>query len=385
MNEEQPLDNRCAAKIVVPTLANAINADAPHSHSSCRLTVNKNAVFLRRFVGRFIPEWIKRHIRNIQVSLHVFRNYYYDFSRFMTWSSVRMQEDQQKQLQTLITIEYHRLEKGLSLYAPRVGFGLESVKNLLSHLQSYRARFLIDENWMTALNVLCAYFDFNQAHRDDNSELYHQVLALQEGAAPTLRKWERGGTKLVSRQAIHRVAKLDLTPFFESRYSVRQFTDEQVNIQLIEQAMRMAQKTPSVCNRQTCKVHVYSQKNDKRQILELQNGNRGFGHLASHVLLVTSDLTGFVSAGERNQCWIDGGMFSMSLVYALHSLGLGTCCLNMSIERQVDKELRRIIHLNEAETIIMMIAVGHLPEQFRVAQSVRRKLEDILFIHTGEF
>ena len=113
-------------------------------------------------------------------------------------------------------------------------------------------------------------------------------------------------------------------------------------------------------------------------MLSYQNGNRGFGDKASHVLIVTSDLHHFTSAGERNQCWIDGGMFAMSLVYALHSLGLGTCCLNWSVECDQDRALKNNTLISESEAVIMMIAVGVIPEKLNVAVSPRKPLAEVI-------
>jgi nitroreductase len=115
----------------------------------------------------------------------------------------------------------------------------------------------------------------------------------------------------------------------------------------------------------------------------LQNGNRGFGNQIKTLLLVTSDLGQFVSVGKRNQCWVDGGMFAMSLLYALHSLGVATCCLNWSVRRAVDHQMKRLIHLPDAEVIIMLIAVGHYPPHFHVTRSPRKPLRDILTIHSA--
>ncbi|RCJ14711.1 nitroreductase [Nostoc sp. ATCC 43529] len=142
----------------------------------------------------------------------------------------------------------------------------------------------------------------------------------------------------------------------------------------------MAQKTPSVCNRQSSKVYVFSSDEDKRKVLSYQSGNRGFGDQASKVLIVVSDLENFTLIGERNQCWIDGGMYAMSLVYALHSLGLATCCLNWSVEHSVDKALKKSTNIKDSESIIMMIAIGHLPEELRVAQSPRKPLQEVLIV-----
>jgi hypothetical protein len=72
---------------------------------------------------------------------------------------------------------------------------------------------------------------------------------------------------------------------------------------------------------------VYSVSNDTaiEQVLALQNGNRGFGHLAKRVLIVSADLHAFIGPIERNKAFVDGGMFAMSLLYALHRLELGAC------------------------------------------------------------
>ena len=70
----------------------------------------------------------------------------------------------------------------------------------------------------------------------------------------------------------------------------------------------------------------------------------------------------------------------MSLIYALHSLGLGTCCLNWSVTRERDLALRKDAKIDHSESIIMMIAVGNLPDNFSVANSSRKPVEEILVL-----
>ena len=84
-------------------------------------------------------------------------------------------------------------------------------------------------------------------------------------------------------------------------------------------------KSPSACNRQAW--HVYHSDSDevKLAVLKEQSGNKGFGDKIPNLLIVASDLKAFMPAEERYQHWIDGGMFSMSLVYAFHSLGVASC------------------------------------------------------------
>ena len=57
---------------------------------------------------------------------------------------------------------------------------------------------------------------------------------------------------------------------------------------------------------------------------------------------------------ERNQGWIDGGMFAMSLIYAFHALGIGTCCLNWAVDSRTDRTLRSVVSMPDHEAVIMM-------------------------------
>ena len=151
-------------------------------------------------------------------------------------------------------------------------------------------------------------------------------------------------------------------------------------VELIERAVRMAQRTPSVCNRQPWKAYAFTDPEQRKNLLSFQNGNRGFGDGAAQLLVVTSDLQHFTSVGERYQGWIDGGLFAMSLVHALHALGLGACMLNWSVTRETDAAMRAAAGIPDSELVIMMVAVGHLPERLRVAFSARKPLSDVLVV-----
>jgi len=322
---------------------------------------------------------IGQKVVEVLKAILLFRNFYFDFRRFLKWSFANNKISTETNLRALITMDYHRLEKGLALTQPKVGFGRDVIERLSHYLPDYQDKYGTDETVMIVLNDLQEYYDFNLEFAL-NHELAHQTITrIKDDASQydqSLSK--KGGTKTVTRTAIQGAAKIDLRNFFQSRYSVRQFTEQEVDISLIEQAVEMAQKTPSVCNRQSCKVYVFSEEEQKKKILSYQNGNRGFGDRASKVLIVASNLEHFASVGERYQGWIDGGMFAMSLVYALHSLGLGTCCLNWCVKHAQDRNLKESAGIAESDLVIMMIVVGHLPEEFKVAQSPRKPIHEVL-------
>ncbi len=164
--------------------------------------------------------------------------------------------------------------------------------------------------------------------------------------------------------------------FFLSRYSVRDFDPQSIANEDIEQAISLALNTPSVCNRQSTFIYCLNTREEINKALLLQNGNRGFGHEIPCLLILCADVSAFDTAGERYQQWIDGGMFSMSVIWALHSLGLSSCCLNWSKGPMDDLKLRRMVDIKHEHTVLMMLAVGLPRENVKVCYSARKDVKD---------
>jgi nitroreductase len=339
----------------------------------------------RTLVRRLLPQRLraslKRQRERVRFEVRLVHNYVYDLWRFRRYSANGSSLSREN-LRALITMDYHRIEKGLALRDPRVGFGAWFMPRLLSNLQTYHAAYGPDRVLFVTLNALAAYVDFNEARG-------YQVTVVREGLSRLLSEVEDaanaggrgGGVHPLSAQEVRELACRDLEGFFRSRHSIRQFADTPVPRELVEKAVSMAVCSPSVCNRQSWRVHVYSDPESKQSVLRYQNGNRGFGDQAACVLIVTTDIESFTSVGERNQPWIDGGMFAMSLIWALHSFGVGTCCLNFCVEKETDAALRARANIPDSQAVIMMIAVGSLPESFAVAQSPRKHLDEVIVFH----
>jgi len=309
------------------------------------------------------------------------RAYGYDQSVYLRGSGLLRQYSHQASIEAQIIKTYHRLEKGLALAAPRPGFGRDAVELLLTECETHLRLFGANTSLRRSLETLDAYVEFNRSKAADIEWLGPRLEAFRADLA-SLGFLSNGlpeaGTLAVSKASIHQAARLDLSGFFAQRYSVRQFSGDSIEPALFEQAARMAQKTPSVCNRESGTAYVIQDKAEMAKLLALQNGNRGFGDQAGALLIFTSRLDTFLSVGERYQGWIDGGLFAMSWIYALHSLGLGSCCLNWSVEPHEDMALKRAAGIPDDQLVIMLLAVGHLPEQFQVASSPRRPLDQVL-------
>ena len=112
-----------------------------------------------------------------------------------------------------------------------------------------------------------------------------------------------------------------------SRHSMRQFESKSINIEDVEKAIKIAQKAPTACNRQASKVYLYKDKATNDALGELIAGNTGFQQEVPNYLVVTADVSAFYDTFERNQVYVEAGLFSMALVEALHYYGIGSCIL----------------------------------------------------------
>ena len=259
-------------------------------------------------------------------------------------------------LETQVTKDYHRVEKGLSLRSPKHPFG-DAVDRRLAMLVPAGAA--IDEGYQAfAVDAREALAGWNTA--GSLSDIVSPMAAPSDAIDPEL-----------------------LEQFFATRHSVRDFDEHRpVDPRLIDEAVRLAGCTPSVCNRQAARVHVFEGAEDSARILAHQNGNAGFRHHVRMVMIVTVERGLFAGAGERNQRWVDGGLFAMTLVWALHGLGLSSCMLNWSMTNARTDALRQEAGIPASEDVICLIAVGHAPaEGYRVARSPKRPLSQVLTRH----
>ena len=149
----------------------------------------------------------------------------------------------------------------------------------------------------------------------------------------------------------------------------------------MSECIELAQKSPSFCNRQPTRVHVVKSPELKQGILELQNGNRGFGHLAETLLVITSVISTTKDIHERNENHLNGGMFIMTLLNALHFKKIGACSLNWSVSSDKDLKLRSLLNIPENEVVLMIISCGYLPEKLSLASSPRKSAKEITTEH----
>ena len=320
---------------------------------------------------------MKSFLKSLRSAYTFYRQCYLDARRFRNSISARKLGTKAAvaRIESDIVRQYHVIEKGLTMPDFRPGFGKDMVRGLVRSmraLEKHPCSGLCNDGQLAAARATLR--EYHERH----AALGHDISDVLPDPCRDL--WQNavhgdGGSRAFApvdpedADAFKRVAR--------SRASVRNFDPARIpSRDAIMAAVDLAMRSPSVCNRQTARVHVFTGA-DAQRALSFQSGNRGFGHKIPMVIIVTSDLRYFTGTAERYQGWIDGGMFSMLLLLALHSQGLGAVSLNWSVNNERDQQLRAAVGIPDYERVIMLIGCGHPTQNAMIPVSRRRAGSEI--------
>ncbi len=279
-----------------------------------------------------------------------------------------------------LTLAYHIVEKGLTMPEPRPGFGKEVVKGLVHTILEYdKLNLSHDElEFRQSVSVLKEYISFHCEIAYKLDEDVDELLKIVQTNYSDI-----DGMKQIKTTRDEYFKNIDKSfdVFCRSRYSVRNYTKEEIPVSVLMECIDLAQKSPSFCNRQPTRVHIVKSEEKKEQILAIQNGNRGFGHLAETLLVLTSVISTTKDIHERNENHLNGGMFAMTLLNALHLNKIAACSLNWSVSNDKDEKLRQILAIPENEVALLVISCGYVPESFAIASSPRKQAIEITTQH----
>lgn len=302
-----------------------------------------------------------------------------DSFRFWRHASLSVFDHDYEQLVARIMYNVHALEKGLARtvdWAP--GTGKKALKNLNDALVMY-LRHGFDRGsyaYQEGLSVLQRYIERHSGN-EQSIEFLHDVVS-QEFFSPKLAsRFGAAGVKELKKQDKFHNSEIGFYALTQGRSSVRAFTGNAIDTDKVLRALENAEKTPSVCNRQGWRVYWTENKELARQVLIHQ---RGFAYkqMPEVLLAITVSNSTFISPVERNQGFVDGGLYAMTVLYGLESEGLAAVPLNACLYARARSAVVRLLQIDPSEEIIMFIAVGELPEKTVVPASDRRPTSTFL-------
>lgn len=331
---------------------------------------------IKQYAERHFPPSLFNYGTLVYLRLSGTGVFAYDALRFLRYYSKQFKRGRREQLCARITFNAHSIEKGLSHEDIRYGFGRKQLARLSALLAAYNRHDFDkkDKAYVNALSVLRQYHELHDG-ADKPTEYFDHLYASMYSEIICSTSQIGGITHIDARSKDNNKSK-SFEEIFTGRYSVRAYSKEPVDEDKINQAIGIATKTPTVCNRQPFRVAILTNPETIQNALRIQGGYRGYG-IPPVLLVVLTDTMGYVDKTERNQVYIDGGAFSMALLLGLEYQSLAACPLNAMFTVLKERKVRKLLDIEPSHNIIMFIAVGNFPSKSKVPKSFRYSASDI--------
>lgn len=339
---------------------------------------NKIVVKLKRIIRKVLGERYSSLIKNTYL---LFSNFLYDAYLYFIHSSVFFINNDRK-LECHIILDYHSIEKGLLFKEIKPQFAKDRVVRLRNNIEKYFSYYKEpSEQVVVALKVMCKYYEV-QSDTFNEELAFFPKYVYEDYKAALGEKYDSNfsATKKIKKSEFYSEIESEFKVFSSTRKSVRSFSSEVVPIKEIEKAVSLAMNAPSVCNRQGVKVYYIDNKEQIDKALEIQAGMRGYVEDIKQLLIITVDRNYFYTIGERNQMYIDGGIFLMNLLYSLHYYRIGSCPANWGKNKHDELMLSDCISFPKNEKIICMLPVGYIGDEVRVTLSKRREIKEVFHL-----
>ncbi len=268
----------------------------------------------------------------------------------------------------------HSIEKGLSFDNFRTGFGEQNVRRLMDLLSVYTKGNHPKDSivFMSAVSSLNQYVEQHKKVNYDVSMLEKELSKYIESVS------DLGGVFKLCGSGKNEQG-MNFLELCMNRHSIRTFSADRVKKEAVIEAINLAQNAPSSCNRQPCINRIIQDEKYRKVLISNQYGNRGFGESVNTFVIVTASLEAYDSCTDRNQCYVDGGIYAMNLLYSLHYFGLATCPLSTSLTISQENNIRNAFRIPESECLILIIAVGHYTNEYKVPKSTRYEPQITIF------
>lgn len=289
-------------------------------------------------------------------------------------ASISTDKDQKKMEYTLLR-RNHIIEKGMSMRNTRRGFGQEKVASLIKDLRRYNSTFNNHHSTFLVypLSTVKAYIAYQKQDGIDVAEIEKDFLLLCREAGITTESLSvPAGIETMQADQLKSAARSDFATLLYSRHSIRYFQHQQPPRELLEEALLLASRTPSACNRQAWHTHIFF-GDDAHELLRMQTGCNGFCDDIPCCIVVTADMKGFLGH-EPFQCYIDGGLYAQNLINALHYVGLGSIPLSCGFMSDMLLDIQRRFDIPENEVMVVIIGTGVMYDEMKIAISTRRPI-----------
>ena len=312
------------------------------------------------------------YINNIRKSMDFKRDKRFFLKNYMYSKPVTKEK-----LEYDMLFEIHKLEKGFAVVKNQRPFGIDKIKRIIKDINDYEnygfvKGFAYDLAYSSLKEYSRFYEEKNWIDREEYKLVKDFITNKKINEIPV-------GAFNYKKEQFIEDALIDYNKFLSTRRSVRNFSNQKLKKEHIKKAVEMAIKTPTACNRQMCKIYYISRNENKKIIEKYAQGLGLFDLTNANYFVITFDISANYFIGERNQGWFNSGLVTMNFVNALHSLGIGSCCIQFGNNFKQETEVKKLLQIPSTERIAVIITAGYYDEISKIPYSTRKPIEEIYF------
>jgi len=238
---------------------------------------------MRKLLKRVIPAPARRALHAVRSQLRIPGLFISDARRYLRYSIVPGKPKTLANARAKMMFHAHSLEKGLSRAEMRPLFGESAISELVraTDLWLRNGGSETDEFYLASCSAVGEYkakhqalgidpmpklVAFDQRVLDNAASTYEAIPATDAIVQSTV-EYTGGAPSAPSTDYRDVVAR---------RRSIREYGDGPLDIGLVKDAVQLSLFSPSVCNRQPARVHVYTAPDVVSAALELQGGMAGY-------------------------------------------------------------------------------------------------------------
>lgn len=331
---------------------------------------------MKKLLKKYLPKGVLKIVIQFYNRFTLSSLYRRDKKRYLKYGyEINTQKYSFDNLRSKISFHAHAIEKGLSNNSVRLGFGKSAFENLFFALDEYLKNEydFKDLRFQQALKVIYDYIIYHQQHDYEISWIENK---FEESYSHLFNHNVDGGLKIIEHIDSNNFSTYDFEDLVHSRVSVRNFGSDNLDVQAVKNALSLAIDTPSACNRQPWKVYHTHGKTLVDKVRSIQHGLTTHGENLNDMLLITSNTAFYRGPHERNQAYVDGGIFAMNLVNSLTYYGVASCMLHADFMSKQEDNMRALLNVPENEVFICFVAIGTFPSEIKTAVSPKDKIEN---------
>lgn len=316
---------------------------------------------------------LKKTVKKIKVK----REYLKDVKH--TNKHLTENEETQEQLEYRLLLLIHSIEKGMCHFSPRP-FGFEKIRSLLKYLKLYEDKEYSKNTsaYNMGVSIIKKWSDYFIENSWENNAEYIMLYSEFFKKYKKNKFIDKVGYKDIDIEKLDVSRQGNFESLMKSRFSARNYANKPLSKKDIINVVELAEYSPSACNRQMIKVHFFSNRKNVDYLSKVLHGTGGLNLSTVNYFVITFDSNSLDFYGERNQGYLNAGLFAMNLSNAMHFKGIGSCFLQVANTVAEENAMKAELGIKEYERIAVCIGCGYYEKKNRVPSSGRKKTQEIL-------